>query len=197
MPLVMKITDDYYNFGKEIAALRRVSKLSQDTPKVFSYGLVVHKDTIKAWVIMPRYGTNLQDYFEKVDHNLSKSSIYKIGKSLLKMLETTHEAGYVYNDLKLDNIMVGKDLSSLHLIDFGFASKYRDRKTEQHFSKSNLDRFRGNIVFSSLNQLEFNLTSRKDDLVSLCYVLVHLLNRVDLKKKTSSLATITPQETFN
>ena len=33
------------------------------------------------------------------------------------------------------------------------------------------------MIFSRLNQLTSNVTSRKDDLVSLCYILVFLLNR--------------------
>ena len=46
-----------------------------------------------------------------------------------------HEAGYIYNDLKLDNILIGDDMSLPHavnslykirLIDFGLAKKYLD-----------------------------------------------------------------------
>jgi hypothetical protein len=58
---------------------------------------------------MPRYGVNIEDYFEhkKVDRNMSKASILDVGSAVLKMLQTTHEAGFVYNDLKLDNLMAG------------------------------------------------------------------------------------------
>jgi serine/threonine protein kinase len=56
---------------------------------------------------MPRLGTNLSDYFSLHNYALSKVSIYDLGIQLLKLLEQIHNAGYVYNDLKLDNILVG------------------------------------------------------------------------------------------
>jgi serine/threonine protein kinase len=67
----------------------------------------------------------------------------------LKILEKVHQSGYIYGDLKLDNILVGEGQTlpnqftnpeldvfekvSLHLIDFGFATRYVDRITGEHF----------------------------------------------------------------
>jgi hypothetical protein len=39
-----------------------------------------------------------------------------------------------------------------------------------------IDSFEGNIMFSSLNQMNFEQPTRKDDLDSLCYLLLYLLN---------------------
>lgn len=39
-----------------------------------------------------------------------------------------------------------------------------------------VDTFRGNMIFSSNNQLHFHTTSRRDDLISLCYLLVFVIN---------------------
>ena len=46
------------------------------------------------------------------------------------------------------------------------------------------------MIFASLNQLRFLTTSRRDDLISLCYMLVFLLNKgslpdIDLNKRLS------------
>ena len=41
--------------------------------------------------------------------------------------------------------------------------------------------FQGNILFASLNQMEFRQTSRRDDLISLFFLLVYLLNRGDIR----------------
>ena len=68
------------------------------------------------------------------------------------------------------------DKQHVVLIDFGFAEKYID-KNDIHISDIELkDSFRGNILFSSLEQMQFKTTSRKDDLVSLCYMIMYLLN---------------------
>ena len=50
------------------------------------------------------------------------------------MIEKVHEIGLVYNDLKLDNIMIGDAMSSpnsmheIKLIDFGLTTSYIDAK---------------------------------------------------------------------
>lgn len=91
-----------------------------------------------SYMIMPRLGQNLETYFKSCDSKMSKSSAYQLGIQIITMLEQIHSAGYVYNDLKLDNIMVdfnqdlsNKDLNGnvfasvpLHLVDFGFATKF-------------------------------------------------------------------------
>ena len=47
-----------------------------------------------------------------------------------------HQAGFTYNDMKLDNILVGdysgtpETLHEIRIIDFGFAAKYRDAHGE-------------------------------------------------------------------
>ena len=64
---------------------------------------------------------------------------------------------------------------SIHLVDFGYASKYLD-KDSKHIKEDVVDSFRGNLMFASASSLDFCTTSRKDDLISLCYILIFLLN---------------------
>ena len=112
------------------------------------------------------------------------------------MLEQIHEAGFIYNDLKLENILVGlaekipsyselKEATpfsscfqscTIKIIDFGFCTRYTDEVTGEHIKLKKVESFRGNLKFASLNQLGFFCTSRRDDLISLCYLLVYLLN---------------------
>lgn len=63
---------------------------------------------------------------------------------------------------------------SVNIIDFGFATRFLDKKTKAHLDKDEIDVFRGNMVFASLNQLKFYTTSRRDDLISLFYLLVFM-----------------------
>ena len=92
---------------------------------------------------MPCYGPDLDNLLKDRNYNFSKESVYHLALNLLKILEQIHQAGYTYNDLKPDNILLGhgQDLPfdcstgncfqnlSLHLIDFGFATRYLDKKT--------------------------------------------------------------------
>lgn len=65
---------------------------------------------------------------------------------------------------------------SIHLVDFGFATKYKD-KNGNHIELGDLQKFEGNICFSSVAQMEFKTTSRKDDLISVCYLLIYLIHK--------------------
>ena len=68
------------------------------------------------------------------------------------------------------------ETNNLNIVDYGFASPYVDEKTKRHIAKGEVAEFRGNIVFSSLNQLKFQETSRRDDIISLFYLLIDLLH---------------------
>ena len=102
------------------------------------------KSKIFSYLIMPRYSMTLQTLVEK--HKLSKESVYSLGIQLLNIFEQIHAEGFVYNDLKLDNLMVEHDFdtsqlknervdifkkNSINIVDFGFASNFREKKTSQ------------------------------------------------------------------
>ena len=62
---------------------------------------------VKQYFIMPRLATNLEDYFHRMKCHIPEASIYSLGIKILALLECVHETGIVYNDLKLDNLMLG------------------------------------------------------------------------------------------
>jgi hypothetical protein len=63
------------------------------------------------------------------------------------------------------------------LIDFGFSDTFLTMDGKHIPESSGQNQFKGNMLFSSVRQLSFMKTSRRDDLVSLCYLLVYLLNK--------------------
>ena len=72
---------------------------------------------------MPNFGEyNLREVYEKLPL-LSKTVILSLGIQLIKEIETVHAAGYVHNDIKLDNFIVSAK-GEVRLVDFGFAIKY-------------------------------------------------------------------------
>lgn len=85
--------------------------------------------------------------------------------------------GYVHNDLKLDNILVGhKDPQLIYLIDFGLTCKYLE-EDDSHSKKKYIEKFSGNFLFASLNSCRGNNKSRRDDIQSVMYIMVYLLNK--------------------
>ena len=90
--------------------------------------------------------------------------------------------------MKPDNILIGNTESTqkiIYLIDFGLSHSYIDPLTNQHMSHPLKVNFKGSISYCSKNLLEkkcnyilinFLDPSRRDDLESLIYVILYLLN---------------------
>ena len=62
------------------------------------------------------------------------------------------------------------------LIDFGYCKKYLDKDNSHIDEKEEVELFKGNIMYASYGQMKFKKTSRKDDLISLCYIMIYLIN---------------------
>lgn len=96
-------------------------------------------------------------------------------------MEDLHNKGFLFLDLKPDNIafilkdIQNKDNSNARLgqIDLGssisYIDNYRNYLKKEEFSLYQ----RANTYFASINQLENGCPSRKDDLESLCYLLLY------------------------
>ena len=66
---------------------------------------------------------------------------------------------------------------NVNVIDFGYATPYlEENDSQKHVKKTLLDAFHGNMMFASLNQMSFHTTGRRDDIISVFYILVFLLN---------------------
>ena len=101
---------------------------------------------------------------------------------MIDAFEIVHGSGRTYNDLKPENVMVDTDNGNdgqvnIVLIDFGFAAKFIDKDYNHVCENQEKESFRGNILFSSWNQMNFKITSRRDDLISLANMMLYMLNK--------------------
>ena len=58
-----------------------------------------------SFFVMPRYGKTLESILQISNFKVSKESLYRLGIRLIDALEHIHIAGFIYNDIKPDNIM--------------------------------------------------------------------------------------------
>ena len=70
----------------------------------------VSKDDITcySYIVTPRNGINLQDLFNE-KKKFSRMLVYSLGIQIINILEQIHSAGFVFNDLKPDNLMLDHD----------------------------------------------------------------------------------------
>jgi len=79
---------------------------------------------------MRKYTVSLEKYLDK-QKTLEKCQVLELAIQLVDILADVHQAGYTFNDLKPDNIMLNNDYDGklrVTLVDFGFAKRYIDNE---------------------------------------------------------------------
>ena len=66
------------------------------------------------------------------------------------------------------------DTNTIFLIDYGIADFYKDHETGRHIKMKEMQNFKGTLRFASSNSHNKVTLSRRDDLVSLAYMIIHL-----------------------
>ena len=77
----------------------------------------------------------------------------------------------------MENILVVKELKDeprIILMNFEHCTDYFT-KDGVHKTRGLVDRFRGNASMASVNAMDFKRTSRRDDLISLTYLLTYMI----------------------
>lgn len=80
-----------------------------------------------------------------------------------------------------DNGIVSYEMGTrLNLLDFRKLLPYVDKQTGSHLKQQKCETFNGSFIFSSPNEISFKTTSRKDDLISLAFMMMYLMNGANL-----------------
>lgn len=84
----------------------------------------------------------------------------------------------MHRDIKPENFLMGLGKKShiVHIIDFGLSKRYRDSKTHQHIQYKENKNLTGTARYASVNAHLGIEQARRDDLESIGYVLVYLVN---------------------
>ncbi|CAK5094115.1 unnamed protein product [Meloidogyne enterolobii] len=117
------------------------------------------------------------------DHEFGHNTIVSLGEQMIHRIRHLHQRGFIHRDIKPENFLMGlppgKE-STLYLIDFGLARRYRFREGENrtltHIPFRRGRSFIGTAKYASLNSHKNIELSRRDDLESLAYVLIELVN---------------------
>ena len=143
-------------------------------PKLITCGHVKHYNIL----IETLLDKTLYDIFIKRNKESNLIDICLIGIQIIERLKWIHSKDLVYRDIKPDNFLIGiNDPNVIYIIDFGLCKKYRSSKTGRHIFPKLTGQLNGTIKYASPNAIRGKEISRRDDLISLGYMLIYLLKK--------------------
>jgi serine/threonine protein kinase len=108
-------------------------------------------------------------------------------KDLIIIIKSIHNKYILHRDLKPSNICLDST-NKLFLIDFGIAKTYSNGSIHNKCVKIN--GLLGSVNFSSLNIINLNEPSRRDDIESVIYILVYMLLPSNIYNEYNNLDSI-------
>lgn len=121
------------------------------------------------YMVLPLYGESLHS------KTFSLFDVFSIGRKIVKILEYIHEKGLIHRDIKPDNFVLSPDGTDVYIIDFGLSRKYID-KNGNHIEFKTGKKMIGTLNYVSVSVQNGAEPGRKDDMISLGYILLYLLN---------------------
>mmetsp|Transcript_11493 Transcript_11493/g.33138 ORF Transcript_11493/g.33138 Transcript_11493/m.33138 type:complete len:336 (-) Transcript_11493:671-1678(-) len=177
----------------EVDAYRHLRKTSV-TPQLLWEGRLA--DDSRA-MVTELLGPSLEDLFAMCKRRFSLKTTLALADQMLTCLEAVHAAGLMHRDLKPDNFLIGlgPKANTVYLIDYGLATPWLDRKSKTHV-KFREGRGRVGTAWYSSQHASLGLQqSRRDDLESLGYIMLHFL-RGSLPWQHATLFCHTDAERF-
>jgi serine/threonine protein kinase len=137
-------------------------------PLVHWFGIFLESPTL----VMTYYEQSLESYIEK-NGNISLEQKEKIFQVILNIIESIHEQYVIHRDIKPQNFMMKG--TELFLIDFGMATMYVDSDKIHIPEKKDKTDLIGTPRFMSINIHNGWEPSRRDDIISACYIYMYML----------------------
>lgn len=115
----LKLSKEVTSITREYNVLKALEQL-ECVPKVYEIDDYQRNGEVYYFFVMDFVdGYNLKQFLGKT--NIKLKEIIKIGIILLNILEKIYKMGYIYSDIKLENIMLDKNRKNITIIDFGGA----------------------------------------------------------------------------
>ena len=131
----------------------------------------------KDLIVMEMLGPSLEELFQKCSRKFSLKTVLMLADQMISILEYVHSKNIVHVDVSTNNFLFGleKRSKTLCLIDFGLAFPFID-KEGKHILFSEDEHLRGTYMFASFFNNYGLEHTRRDDMVSLGYILLYFLS---------------------
>lgn len=144
-------------------------------PQVYYFGSLCEYDCM----VMDLLGPSLDDLFNYCHRKFSVKTISMLAIKILELIKLVHEKFYIHRDIKPANFLMGhgEKWNQLFIIDFGLSKSYvSDQKMREHIPFKENRHLIGTPRYFSYNTHKHYEQSRRDDLESICYVLIYFIN---------------------
>lgn len=128
-------------------------------------------------MVMDLLGPSLDDLFKAKGKRFSLKTVLLVAEQMISRIEFVHSCGVLHRDIKPHNFLMGLGVRAdrVHVMDFGLSKRYLDEKTGKHIACAKRSGLTGTVRYTSLNQHKGYEPGRRDDLLSVGYVLMHFL----------------------
>jgi len=158
------------------AANRKIKHLG--VPDLKGHGSFNFRKKKLRFIVMPRYGTDLQTVVDQQKSALSLESTSSLATQVLDSLEYLHSMGYVHKDLKGNNMIFKRDHKGINdklfLVDYGLASRYIHMGIHKPFEPDMRSAHEGTLEYVSRDG-HLGCVSRRGDMECLLYVIIEWL----------------------
>ena len=178
-PVAIKIeksrTKGRFQLDKEYKIYKKLS----DAPhwaRVYDYK---YQD-YRAVMVMDLLGLNLDQVFQKFNRSFKATIIGYMAQKMISTIQTFHSMGYLHRDIKPQNFLIkhnsienlAQDIfPEIYLVDYGI-SKSLDAVTQEDYTNEH-NKLEGTVPYASPYCHLGIVNSRRDDLLSLAYVLIY------------------------
>ncbi|KAJ8290274.1 hypothetical protein GJAV_G00010790 [Gymnothorax javanicus] len=128
------------------------------------------------FMVMDRFGTDLQKLFEQGGRKFPRKLVLQLGLRLIDILEYIHEHEYVHADIKASNLLLSyKNPNQVYLVDYGLAYRYSPEGVLKEYKEDPKRCHDGTIEFTSIDAHKGASPSRRSDLEILGYCMLQWL----------------------
>lgn len=145
-------------------------------PKYWGSGFHEKSGKRYRFMVMDRFGTDLQKKFEGNGKKFPRKLVLQLGLRLLDILEYIHEHEYVHADVKASNLLLSySNPNQVYLVDYGLAYRYSPEGVLKEYKEDPKRCHDGTIEFTSIDAHKGVSPSRRADLEIMGYCMIQWL----------------------
>lgn len=132
------------------------------------------------FLVMQRFGDDLQKKLEQVNHTFDLKTTFTISKKVIDILQYIHSFGYIHADIKASNLLLGRSYaptpkgkglaeqngvhSEVWLVDFGLVEKFRNSEGQHRSCEEDQRRANNGTVEFTSRDSHIGALCRRSDL---------------------------------